>query len=211
MSKYLIKFCKKPEYAKTLFEGKLYCNPAFYYRYVESQSGDVMEASIFHGLGIYKNDGAYIYCTFLLDDNSITSETINHFGCEDGYVVIIKYEEFQQILESRLLIASKGYASKRGLVKYANLGIKAFEKALSPENEIDHLFVKRKRFEIEHEYRIVFYDSCNVGRYDPKKDDVSRIYNLGISLADISKIIEVKELMCNKKMITSEDIDSLFR
>ena len=101
MIKYLIKFVSKKDHADTLLDGKLYMNAAAYYRNLEVGQGDECEGAISHNVKIFKNDDFYVYCMYAVQDNDlnenlilINEKTINDFKCSNGYLVLIKYDEF---------------------------------------------------------------------------------------------------------------------
>ena len=208
MPEYVIKFFSKKEYADTLINGIFYMNHAGYYRKKEEKEGqwDFTEGALSHETAIAKGLNYPIYCMYAVDETDIINNTvyidkkiIDDFNCANGYAVVIRFNDFEKLLES---CDTKGYTMVGDLVQYGTLSndeMKHFFK----EKSCSNLFVKRPCFSYQHEYRIVIYknivksrrnncESCN----EKSQNEFHEEFHIDKSIKDKAKLISIKE--CHK-------------
>ncbi len=158
MIKYLLKFVSKEDHANTLLDGTLFMRPACYYHKLENGQGDVCESAVSHEICMYKHSHVPIYCTYAVDEKDmiggvvdISGQCIRDFKCENGYVVIIDFSQFEQILPT---LQSKGAEVDAGLVHYHKLTFDDMAYLIgdtTPKN----LFLKPPFFSYQKEFRII--------------------------------------------------------
>ena len=159
--KYLLKFVKDKKYAEQLLDGTLYMRPADYYHKEEKGKigqNDIREAAVSSMIQVYKHGHCPIYCMTavreddIVDGQYIISEKcIQDFECETGYIVILKFDIFEERLRTLL---SEGYCVCGGLVDYHIITFDEMGKLMgddSPKN----LFIKHPYFSYQKEFRIV--------------------------------------------------------
>lgn len=158
MIKYLLKFVSEQVHAEALLNGKLFMRPACYYHKIEMGQGDIYEAALSHEMCIYKHSRVPIFCTYAVDgkeiiDGSFTvsERCIADFKCENGYVVILDFQKFEQALSTLL---SGGYEVDGGLVNYHKLTFEDMGELIG-DNTPKNLFVKHPYFFYQKEFRIV--------------------------------------------------------
>lgn len=158
MIKYLFKFVSERAHADFLLDGNLFMRPACYYHKIEAGQGDLGEAAISHDICVYKHSHVPIYCAYAVDELDIIGGTVavsercvKDFNCENGYVVIIDFQKFDQALTTLL---SHGYEVDVGLVNYHKLTFEDTGELLC-DNTPKNLFVKRPSFSYQKEFRIV--------------------------------------------------------
>lgn len=195
MIKYLIKFTSAREHAESLLGGKLFMRPASYYCKLEEQGqGDLREAAIVEGYGIYKHFALPIYCMYSVEESSIKSgsvtideKCIKDFKCENGFMVLLDFKMFEQMLKK---VDTKDYALIAGKVNYHKLTIEDSINLLvddSPKN----LFIKHPYFHYQNEYRIVIGKQL----YKPGEPEVEHIiYSFPSSFNKFAHIIPISDL-----------------
>lgn len=159
--KYLLKFVKQKEHVETLLNGILYMRPAAYYHKGESGKygqNDIREAAVSNELQVYKHSHCPIYCMTAVAEADIDNgqfiipeKCIQDFECENGYVVIFKFDVFAERLKTLL---SEGYCVCGGLVDYHIITFDEMGQLMgddSPKN----LFIKHPYFSYQKEFRIV--------------------------------------------------------
>lgn len=207
MIKYVIKFVSEKDYADTLMDGILYMNHAGSYREKEEGQGDFVECALSLETDIAKGLNYPIYCMYAVEEIDIINDTvhidkkvIDDFKCANGYAVVIKFSDFEQLLKS---CDTTGYAMTGGLVKYGTLSnddIKYFFK----DKLCSNLFVKRPCFRHQHEYRIVIYkDIVKSKKYnhgecneDNNENFHEEFHIKDKSIKDKAKLISIKD--CHK-------------
>lgn len=105
---YLLKFAPKEAYIDDLMSGRLYMNAAGYYHGLPGEQGDPLEASLSYGMGIYAHWLLPIYCMFTVQESDIvnnavviTKRMIEEFRCHDGWIGIVRYDGFEQLLNRK--------------------------------------------------------------------------------------------------------------
>lgn len=158
MVKYLLKFVREKEHAEALCAGELFMRPACYYHHLEQGQGDLRETAISHSQCIYKKCTVPIYCMYAVEDSDISNgtallsaECIRDFKCEDGYVAVVDFHEFETNLRT---LNSNGYEVVGGLVNYHCLSQSDTQKLLV-DNSTRNLFMKHPVFSYQKEFRIV--------------------------------------------------------
>lgn len=191
MIKYLLKFVTKLEYAEALVAGQLYMRPASYFHRLELGRGDIREGGVIPNLCVYRNTQWPIYCFYAVEDSevapngvvSISERCIQDFGCSEGYVVVLQYEE----LEKRLRTANtNGYGMIGGLVCYHRITHEDIPRLFTDKNALN-LRVKDPYFAHQKEYRLIVTEAVPEGVE-------SKTYSFPSDLADIARIVKVSEL-----------------
>lgn len=202
MIKYVAKFVSKEEYADQLLQGQLYMRPAKFFRDLEREKGagqgDAHEGEIFPDFAMFKNIYYPIYCLYTITQEDIVDgkvvidkQVVEDFGCEDGFVVIIDFEKFDEELhhaetEDGGLLGSK--------VKYGQISRDLIEfliKSDTPES----LRIKKDRFKHQKEYRIIL--EKNLDEEYPDKDYF--ICKLRNPIADYSQKVKISSLVKTEK------------
>ena len=155
---YLLKFAPKETYIDDLMNGHLYMNAAGYYHDLPGEQGDPLEASIVYGMGIYANWLLPIYCMFTVRESDIVDNTvvisrrmIDEFRCADGWIGIVRYAYFEQLLNRA--IDTGNDISLHDTVFYGALTPSVTTKAFQgiPRN----LITKTPKYAYQREYRII--------------------------------------------------------
>lgn len=194
MIKYLIKFVSRLEHAKMLQDGHLFMRPMSYYRLLEEGQGDELEGAISHSIFMFKNTQWPIYCFYSVDDSEmfadgnveIPKSCIEDFKCKDGYIVIIKFSEFEKLLPR---IDTEGYQLSAGKVSYHNIAFEELANLIKKET-LDNVFIKRPKYSYQKEYRIVITNNISSG-----KDHIT--YEMSSDIKSISNVIAVSTLKTN--------------
>lgn len=163
MLKYLIKFVSQEKYADELMNGKLFMRCAQYYHDLERRhgagQGDLREGVIFPGHAIYKNTSIPIFCLYSVDETDIVEDMIHipnkvikDFGCEQGFLVLIDFDGFEEALTS---CDTHGYALKGGRVTYGTPSMSLSQYFLTDDHQALNLLVKSEYFSYQKEYRII--------------------------------------------------------
>lgn len=158
MIKYLAKFFSEKNHAQTLINGTLHMRPACYYHNLNIGQGDIYEACVFPGICIYKNENLPIYCLYSIHDSDISSnivkipkKCITDFSCQDGYIVLIDFLQFKQLLKT---VWTNGKNIHFGSVCYQYPKLCGNNMFLYANNA-QNLFIKNPYFSYQKEYRIV--------------------------------------------------------
>lgn len=162
---YFIKFVSKEKYADSLLNGDLFMRCASYYHDLERKQGrgqgDIGEAMVFPGLGIYKNADLPFFCLYSVDETEIIDGTIRipsrvvqDFGCEQGYLVLIDFEGFEKALPS---CDTQGYPMNGRQIVYGKPSEELSRKFFADDPSAMNLFVKSEAFSHQKEYRLVVY------------------------------------------------------
>lgn len=216
---YLIKFCRELIHATTLLNGGLFMRPAASYHTIEREFGDIREASIFERTMVYKNPNSYIYCMtgILLVNNQciLDKRLFKHFGCENGYLVIISYEKFFEILTSETTKQKtfNGLTYSFGFVNYQEKDFIFTKEALLNNRFDSSLFTKSKSFSFESEFRIATseqfddYPINENGILDKNFEiaKVFKIFNLPCDLKEIAIVVPISNIK-NKIMFGERTI-----
>ena len=166
MIRYLVKFVNKESYADDLLSGKLFMHCGKYYHNLEKKNGigqgDIREGSLFPNTAVYKGIYFPIYCMYMIKDEDIHSEKVvidkkilKDFGSNTGYMVIVSYDDFVQVLPT---VDTGGYRMDGFEVQY---GIPSNDvvKKMMCDNDYLNLKVKNPYFEYQKEYRLLIYKS----------------------------------------------------
>lgn len=155
---YLLKFAPKEAYIDDLLDGCLYMNAVGYYHGLPGEQGDPLEASLSYGMGIYANWLLPIYCMFTVRESDIVDNTvvitrrmIDEFRCADGWIGIVRYGCFEQLLNRK--IDSGNGISLHSPVSYGAPGPRVTAEAFQgiPYN----LVIKTPKYAYQREYRII--------------------------------------------------------
>lgn len=183
MIKYLLKFVNQEAHAKTLLAGQLFMRPAGYYHALEQGQGDLREAAISHNVCIYKHAMVPIYCMYAISDTDINTnrilisqKCIHDFKCENGYIVIIEFSEFENKLRT---LNSNGYEVDAGLVKYRILSLSDTQELLI-DNTVKNLFVKHPAFSYQKEFRVIVAKQLYKPG-DPPVDNITYRFSCALS------------------------------
>lgn len=194
MIKYLIKFVSCEEHAQMLIDGEMFMRPASYYHHLETGQGDPSEAGVLDGIGIYMNSNIPIFCMYCVFDNDIidgkiliSKRVIEDFKCEDGFLVLLEYEEFEKRL---LTVKTNGYQLDAGRVGYAYKKFDGLADMLNDKSG-KSLFIKNPYFSYQKEFRIVIAKSVDMVNNQLAE---SVIYEFETTLGDITKKIKISEL-----------------
>ena len=195
MVKYLLKFVREKEHAEALCAGELFIRPACYYHHLEQGQGDLREAAISHSQCIYKKSTIPIYCMYAVEDSDInngvaliSTECIRDFKCENGYIAVVDFHEFESKLRT---INSSGYEVVWGLVNYRRLS-QSDTKEFLPDNSTRHLFVKYPVFSYQKEFRVVVNKSTYMP-WEPPVEYVKYHFSQALS-SDKVTIVSVAQL-----------------
>lgn len=200
---YLIKFVTKYEHAKDMIDGKLYMRTANFYRTrFESDSKDPYEGSVSHSQMIFKGTNHYIFSTYFItrtmikENASIPEKLIKHFGCLDGYIVLIKFDCFCILLQNsnEKTFSLTGFKISYGSILNINL-----TKELILDETFKSLSIKPKKYTEENEYRFVSGNASN-------DDDIPYVLNIGHSLISCAKIFNIKLLLKSKNKIKINEL-----
>ncbi len=195
MIKYLIKFVSCEEYAQKLINGEMFMRPASYYHKLGVGQGDPSEAGVLDGLAMYMNLNLPIYCLYCVYDDDIlggniiiSKRIIEDFKCEDGFLVLLEYEEFEKRLST---VKTNGYQLDAGRVGYA---YKKFDGLVDMLNDKSgkSLFIKNPYFSYQKEFRIVIAKQVDIIDNHPS-DSVT--YSFETSLKDLAKMIKISDLV----------------
>ena len=207
--KYLIKFCRQLSHAQMLLDGYLFMRPASAFHSFETNYGDKKEASLLSWAMIYKNPNCYIYCLSAIFENKINGRLIDHFNCEDGFIVIINYDDFSKLLsKENLLNVFSNHSCSYGLVQYGEKGIEFAKQALLDKIFDSTLFTKSSFFEMEQEFRIATderYDE-NIESLDVGLKDVNKVFYLGKNIRSISTLIDIKSMKEKVILLDGQEI-----
>jgi hypothetical protein len=194
MIKYLIKFVQREEHADMLISGKLFMRPVKYYHNLELGQGDKSEAGILDGIAIYKDTTIPIYCLYSVEQDEIVNgiitinkQLIDDFKCENGYLVVIKYDDFEKCLYT---VETNGYELNAGKVTYAYRTMDTLEMLINDKTG-KSLFIKHPYFSRQKEYRIAV--AKKVYGINEKPID-SVIYNFATDLKDITTKLSISSL-----------------
>ena len=204
--KYLLKFVKQKEHAEALLSGTLYMRPASYYHKGESGKfgqNDIREAAVSNEFQVYKHNRCPIYCMTAVAEDDIVSgqfiipeKCIQDFDCENGYVVIFKFDVFEERLKTLL---SEGYCVCGGLVNYHIITFDEMGQLMgddSPKN----LFIKHPYFSYQKEFRIVVCKEL----YKINEPAIEfKEYRFPDDLRDIAACIHIPKLHQNGQHILS--------
>lgn len=200
MVKYLLKFVREKEYAEALCAGELFMRPACYYHHLEQGQGDLREAAISHSQCIYKKSTIPIYCMYAVGDSDISNgtalisaECIWDFKCEDGYIVVVDFREFENKLRT---LNSNGYEVVGGLVNYHRLSQSDTQKLLG-DDSVRNLFVKHPVFSYQKEFRVVVNKSVYMLGETPV-DYIKYHFSEPLSVDKVT-IVSVKHLKREKQ------------
>lgn len=195
MIKYLIKFVGCEEHAQMLIDGEMFMRPASYYHHLETGQGDPSEAGVLDGIGIYMNSNIPIFCMYCVFDNDIidgkiliSKRVIEDFKCEDGFLVLLEYEEFEKRLST---VKTNGYQLDAGRVGYAYKKFDGLADMLNDKSG-KSLFIKNPYFSYQKEFRIVIAKQVDIIDNHPS-DSVT--YSFETSLKDLAKIIKISDLV----------------
>ena len=202
MIKYLIKFVSKEKYADDLLDGKLFMHCVDYYHDLENKygpgQGDLREGSLFPNTLIYKRIYYPIYCTYMVKDEDIIDgqviidkRVIQDFDCQQGYMVLIPFELFQQVLPT----ADTGGAAMDGMeVWYGIPNQDGTDKMFKCENALN-LMVKNPYFRYQKEFRLVVYKNLYQDSF-PECSQKERTFtcSLAMPINDIAKKIPISYL-----------------
>ena len=216
---YLLKFAPQEAYIDNLMDGRLYMNAAGYYHELPGEQGDPLEASLAYGMGIYANWLLPIYCMFTVRESDIvnnnvviTRRMIDEFRCAEGWIGIVRYGCFEQLLNRK--IDSGNGISLHSPVFYGAPAPSVTDEAFQgiPYN----LVIKAPKYAYQREYRIIGSqpvdwrlksDENNPGR---KTEEYSHAeLNLGSGLTDFSwkvpasSLTEVKDGLVLKLPLTA--------
>lgn len=155
---YLLKFAPQEAYIDDLLNGRLYMNAAGYYHGLHGEQGDPLEASLAYGKGIYAHWLLPIYCMYTVRESDIvdnavviTKRMVEEFRCSDGWIGIVQYDRFEQLLN--LKFDSGNDISLHSPVFYGaptpSVTTKAFQGV--PHN----LVIKTPKYAYQREYRII--------------------------------------------------------
>ena len=164
MIKYLIKFASKEKYADDLLSGKLFMHCAKYYHKIEKEDGpgqgDLREGTIFPNVALYQNIYFPIYCTYMIKEEDtvdgqviIDKRVIQDFGCQQGYMVIIPFDQLEQVLSTA---DTGGYEMNGAEVWYGIPTQDDIDKMFKSTNALN-LKVKNPYFRYQREYRLIVY------------------------------------------------------
>lgn len=155
---YLLKFAPKEAYIDDLMDGRLYMNAAGHYHGLPGEQGDPLEASLAYGMGIYAHWLLPIYCMFTVQESDIAQNTvlitkrmIDEFRCADGWIGIVRYDRFEQLLNLK-------FDSGNGISLYSPVFYGAPSPSVTAEafQGIPHnLVVKTPKYAYQREYRII--------------------------------------------------------
>lgn len=192
----LLKFAPREAYIDDLINGHLYMNAAGYYHGLPGEQGDSLEASMAPGVCLYGYTCLPIYCMYTvrekdLVDNAvkIPMRMIREFGCADGWIGIVQYDNFVCLADRHTADGGSIYA--HGPISYGVPGPKLICEIFKgiPYN----LVTKTPRYAYQREHRIIGsqpvecrlipdenHPGCKIEEYDHVELD------LGSSLADFS-------------------------
>ena len=197
--KYLIKFCREIDHANLLLDGHLFMRPAASYHDYETKYADPREGGIIDSTMIYKNPYCYIYClTTIYEENgicSLDSSLISRFNCEKGFIVILEYEKFKNLLKQCCAKMFSGCECSFGFVEYRIRNLNFMKEALLSKNFDISLFTKGPSFSIEKEFRIATSEQFDTSLLD--KNDLKTIYkifDLGKNLYDIGIVVSISSI-----------------
>lgn len=201
---YLLKFVARKEYAEMLLDGYFFMRPAEYYHRGEvSKLGqnDIMEAAVSHQLRIYKHGRCPIFCMSMIQDTdieqgkvTISEQCIEDFHCEDGYLVIINFEEFEKKLHT---LYSEGYCVCGGPVNYRNITLEEMCKLMG-DNSPKNLFIKHPLLAYQREFRIVVCKELYKIN-EPAIDE--KVYCIPSNLRSIASYVKISSLIQNGRHI----------
>ena len=159
--KYLLKLVKRKKYADQLLHGTLYMRPADYYHKEENGKigqNDIREAAVSSKIQVYKHGHCPIYCMTAIKEDDIVNgqyivseKCIRDFDCENGYIVILKFDVFAERLKTLL---SEGYCVCGNLVNYHVITWDEMVELMG-DNSPKNLFIKPPYFSYQNEFRIV--------------------------------------------------------
>lgn len=204
--KYLIKFCRELDHAELLVSGCLYMRPASSYHDFEQKFGDMREAGVIDSKMIFKNPNCYIYCMTAVFDNggicTLNKKLISRFECENGYLVIIRFNEFIDLLKEKASKVFSGYECSFGFVKYRNRDLSFTQEALLSKAFDSSLYTKNTSFSIESEFRIATCEQFSDFPIDENRVldpsfDVGKVYKkfyFDNDLRSISVVVPVKDV-----------------
>lgn len=201
---YLLKFAPKEAYIDDLMSGHLYMNAAGYYHGLPGEQGDPLEASMAPGACLYRYTDLPIYCMYTVREDDIVGNTvkipmrmIREFGCESGWIGIVRYDSFARLVNSHATDDGAIYA--HGPISHGvpepKLICEIFEGI--PHN----LVIKTPKYSYQREYRIIGSrpvecrlmpdennPGCKIEEYDHSELD------MGVSLADFFWKVSVASL-----------------
>ena len=190
---YLLKFVPKYEHAESLVNGIIFTRPAGYYIALEQGQGDWQESTIVSGMMCYKNYNMPIYCMVGVQQEEISggvykidNRIVRDFHCECGYVVIMRYSDFN----ARLPIFEDGKRGYCGYVEYRTI-----EHDETPQLLIDstgiNLGIKNPELYYQHEYRVVFPEHL----FSPIGSMITeKRYHMTCSLQGLAQIVSISVL-----------------
>lgn len=202
MIKYLIKFVSKEKYADDLLRGKLFMHCSKYYHDLEKKhgpgQGDIREGSIFPNAAIYKNIYLPIYCMYMIKDEDIIDgqviidkRVIQDFGCQQGYMVIMPFDQLGQVLPTA---DTGGYQMDGAEVWYGTLSQDNLCTIFNSKKAIN-LRVKNPYFHYQKEYRLIVYKNLYEDNYpDCLQEEVTFSCCLSKTITDIAKKIPISYL-----------------
>lgn len=215
---YLLKFAPKEAYIDDLMNGHLFMNAAGYYHHLPGEQGDPLEASLAYGMCIYAHWLLPIYCMFTVRENDIisnavviTKRMIEELRCADGWIGIVRYDRFEQLLNRKS--DSRNDISLHSPVFYGGQTPSATGEALQgiPRN----LIVKTPKYAYQREYRIIGSQPVEWRLKTDKNNPDRKIeeyghaeLDLGSSLTDfawkvpVSSLAEVKDDLVLKLPLT---------
>ena len=198
---FVIKFVSTEEYADNLLNGKLFMHSARYYHLLEQErgagQGDIREGWIFPEIMMYKNIDYPIYCLYAVSAEEIKEsqikipqKVISDFHCENGYLVLIDFNQFEVALAH---CDTHGYELCGGLVTYGIPSRELSAKLVLPENT-DNLLIKHPAFQHQQEYRLIVYQKIS----NEKCPEITTEYNLAHDIRSFSSKIAIRDLNFDK-------------
>lgn len=155
---YLLKFAPREAYIDDLINGHLYMNAAGYYHGLPGEQGDSLEASMAPGACLYRYTCLPIYCMYTVRENDIVGNTVKipmrmilEFGCESGWIGIVRYDSFARLVDSHSTDGGAIYA--HGPISYGVPGPKLICEIF--EGIPHNLVIKTPKYAYQREYRII--------------------------------------------------------
>ena len=197
---FLIKYVPEYEHAVFLRDGFLFMRPALKYEDMEGKQGDTegivakIKTSRNEEMMLIKGHGYPIYCMYTVFDQDISEgyihvnrEAIKDFKCENGYGVIIPYDQFIQNIPG----IYEGFRVNYDFVKYNNtIPSDLIISLLS--SDAPSLFYKLSDYRHQQEFRIVYTKSLFKNNHLDKDETFNM--KLKSCLCHCAKIISVSDM-----------------
>lgn len=215
MIKYLIKFVSTKSHAEHLINGNLYMNAVAYYRGHDLERGqnDRYEGAISHEKQLFKNEDYYVYCMSAFQEQDIKNNSIiidekiiSDFKCENGYLVLVKYDDFVNMLSNKMLKIDESKIPYKelvlwGLVTYGNIGLTLCKKFLV-ETKCDHFFIKDPYYKYQKEFRIIVRERAEMifkeelldGKYKVFDKYSQKTFSFIKDLRSIAQIVSINDI-----------------